>query len=219
MSAPNRISFEKIVNALNKDELIDYCQSYQIDVSNIKYARNLNFYRRGLINAMEKEHNTKDINIKSFVKSFATGLSHDTIIKIYPNYDNYKAEMKIKKEQRKFIKDTKEQEANYEDAYVDYYTSPHKKEPSQVHKIEYLTEEEIRRQKDKQIMKALIAQRKKEDFERFNKDKINSSPFTEKIDAIKATVEKQLRKLRELEEQDNEWRQAQKLQQEQENDY
>ena len=69
------------------------------------------------------------------------------------------------------------------------------------------------------IMKSLIEKRKKEDFKRFNKDKINSSPFTDKIDAIYATVEKQLRKLRELEEQQNERKLSQQRQQEQANEY
>ena len=68
-------------------------------------------------------------------------------------------------------------------------------------------------------MKALIEQRKKEDFIRLNKDKINSSPFTDKIDAIKAIVEKQLRKLRELEGQDKEWKANKEAEQQRNNEY
>ena len=47
-------------------------------------------------------------------------------------------------------------------------------------------------------MNKLIKQRKDEDFKRYNTEKINNSPFAEQIDNIKATIEKQLRKIREL---------------------
>ena len=105
MTSQERITFKNFVSSLNKDELKEYCESYGVNKSNIKNARNLNFYKSHLINAMEKEYNKDSMPIKSFIKSFAPTLSHDTIIKIYPNYDNYKQEMKIKKEQQKFNKE------------------------------------------------------------------------------------------------------------------
>ena len=214
-----RITFAIFVYALNKNELKDYCERYEINVSNIDRARNLNFYRSNLIKAMEKEHNKDSMTIKTFIKKVAPTLSHETIIKIYPQYHQYFENKKLEKEQKKFNEENQQQEDNYEQSYINYYESPKKPKASQVNKIEYLTAEEIQRQKDEQIMKALIEQRKKEDFVRLNKDKIHSSPFADKIDAIKATVEKQLRKLRELEEQDKEWKQEQEKQQEQEKEY
>ena len=214
MTTSTQISFEKIVNALNKNELIDYCLRYQIDVIRIYNSRSLAIYRRNLIKAMVKVHNTEVMSIWSFVNSFTPTLSHDTIINIFPEYDNYVEKKQLENELRKFVKENKEQEANYDNAYIDYYTKPQQSIPSQVNRIEYLTDDEIRRQKNNMIMKSLIEKRKKEDFKRFNKDKINSSPFTDKIDAIYATVEKQLRKLRELEEQQNEWKLSQQRQQE-----
>ena len=40
-----RISFGKIVYALNKDELKEYCDLYGINTANIDTARNLTLYR------------------------------------------------------------------------------------------------------------------------------------------------------------------------------
>ena len=109
-------------------------------------------------------------------------LSHKTIIKIYPEFENYI--------EKKSIKGDKQNEANYENAYFVYYMNPQQMKQSQVNRIL------IRRQKDNMIMKTLIEQRKKEDFQRFNKDKINSSLFTGKIDVINATFESSLESLK-----------------------
>jgi len=140
-----RISFGKIVYALNKDELKEYCNLYGINTANIDTARNLTLYRNNLIKKMAKEAKRDDVSIATFHKKIAPALSHETIIEIYPQYDNYKQELKLKKEQRKFNKENEQQEADYEKAYEDYYTSPHKPEPSTVHKIEFIDENEMRR--------------------------------------------------------------------------
>ena len=124
MTTSTKISFEKIVNALNKNELIDYCLRYQIDVIRIYNSRSLAIYRRNLIKAMVKVHNTEAMSIRSFVNSFAPTLSHDTVINIFPEYDNYVEKKQLENELRKFVKENKEQEANYDNAYIDYYTKP-----------------------------------------------------------------------------------------------
>ena len=54
----------------------------------------------------------------------------------------------------------------------------------------------------------LIKERKNE-LTNLNNDKIDNTPFTDKINSIKATVEKQLRKLRELEHQEKDWKNSQ----------
>ena len=44
-----------------------------------------------------------------------------------------------------------------------------------------------------------------QEFKRYHTEKINDSPFTQQINTIRATIEKQLRKMRELEQQEKDW--------------
>ena len=57
------------------------------------------------------------------------------------------------------------------------------------------------------------------DFDRKNTDKINASPFADKINTIKATIEKQIRKVNELIEQEKEWNRNQEEERKQQEAY
>ena len=58
-----------------------------------------------------------------------------------------------------------------------------------------------------------LIKERKDEIENMNMNKINLTPFSDKINKIKATVERQLRQLRELEHQAEEWRHEQEEQQ------
>ena len=72
---------------------------------------------------------------------------------------------------------------------------------------------------DETVLKLYPEYAKIMDFDRKNTDKINASSFTDKINAIKATIEKQIRKMNELIEQEKEWNRNQEEERKQQEAY
>ena len=94
-----RIPLYKITDSLNKEELKSFCESYNMNTSNFNSARSLNMYRRNLLTKIWKERSEEsDIDLSTFINKFIPRLSHESIIKIYPEYDNYIKQRKKKHE-------------------------------------------------------------------------------------------------------------------------
>ena len=94
-----RIPLYKITDSLNKEELKAFCESYNMNTSNFNSVRSLNMYRRNLLTKIWKERSEEsDIDLSTFINKFIPRLSHESIIKIYPEYDNYIKQRKNKRE-------------------------------------------------------------------------------------------------------------------------
>ena len=219
------IKISDIVSKLNDDELKTLCDEYGVNTANFDRLLSKGIYKNNLKKKIIKAVGGKEaINRHTFSKYFVPKLTNETITKIYPQYNDYITHIQEKK-QRKLNKELKaihegelkksvEIDDKYNNAYADYYNANPEQVKETVDSIkaerERIQEEEAQRRKQAQeaFYNKLIEERNNE-LTNLNNDKIDNSPFTDKINSIKAAVERQLRKLRELEHQEREWKSEQ----------
>ena len=228
------IKISDIVNKLNDDELKRLCNEYDINTASFDRSTSKGIYKNNLKKKIIKAFNIEVINRPTFIKYFVPSLSIETITNIYPQYNEYikhieeKKQRKLNKElkdiQKEELKKSQEIEDDYNNAYIDYYNANTEQVKETVEAIkaerERIQKEEAERKKQEQeaFYNKLIKERNNE-LINLNNDKIDNSPFTDKINSIKATVERQLRKLRELQHQEREWKSEQLEQAKINNDY
>ena len=212
------ITIDSIVKNLNIDELIMLSNQFELNTSGITLARS-GIYRHNLKKRMIKQLG-ESIQRHTFIEKFNSVLSHDTKLKVFPEYQHYiehRRAAKLNKinEESAKISEQQEMETNkandsYDKAYAEDYNvnSQRVKET-----VEHIKEErkKIQAAKEEEFINKLIKERNNE-LRYINMNKLNNSPFTDKINSIKATVERQLRKLRELEQQEKEWKNEQEEQ-------
>ena len=175
-----RIQLGDIVDALPEVEFNALCGKYKVGFQTPR-LRN-----RQLLKELTKEFKGDNIDAERFIAKFHKILSPDTMRRIFPGIENFL------------------REHHEEKVYRDYYNAPNKPEPAKVSSIDFLAQERRRTQQDEAIMRYLIEKRKKD--ETLNKLRIHSSPFQDRINSIKATIEKQLTRLKELEARDKLWK-------------
>ena len=202
----NKIAIESIVQNLNEDELAKVCKQYGVE-----YKAKFGLLRRNLTQRMIKQLNKTSIHRRTFIDKFNDVLSHETKLRIFPEYVQYIERKRVEKlnkinEELAEINEQQEKETNkavdeYNKAYEKYYNVD-----SQLVKD---TVNDIKAERKKQEMNAFVNKLIKErnnELIKLNNDKLDNTPFTDKINSIKATVERQLRKLKDLEQQEKEWK-------------
>ena len=88
MEGEIKIKISDIVNNLNPNELFTLYADNNLNVSFHKSSKGIGLYRRNLKNRIIKAFDD-EINLKSFIENFVPKLSKETILKIYPQYDEY----------------------------------------------------------------------------------------------------------------------------------
>ena len=225
MEEKNSILISNIIKHINDDELKTLCDRYSINTDNFYRSLSKGIYKNNLKKRITQAAGNKDvINRAQYVKNFVPLLSDETNNKIFPGYKDY-IKHREERKQRKLNNEihaiqevenekVKEIEDNYEKAYADYYNVNSSLVKDTVESIKEERrrlqdeEEERRKQQTDAFYNKLIKERNDE-LDYMNMNKIDNSPFTDKINSVKATVERQLRKLRELEQQEREWKNEQ----------
>ena len=88
----NKITIESIVQNLNEDELAKVCKQYELE-----YKAKFGLLRHNLKIRMIKQLG-ESIHRHTFIDKFNDVLSHETKLRIFPEYDQY-IERKRKKQE------------------------------------------------------------------------------------------------------------------------